>query len=172
MDFFIHFFYWQKQLWKGLNPRPLGSRDDFNHCITCFFFQIVVQKKTYNINHCACRKKKSNFVHVGHCTANLSNPMPHLICYYLVFAQQVGFHVSSFHLLAYTNIAFHKGFTLIYIFWNIVENHQTWFELLGFNASWIHYEKLHLSKPYYLVIKTQKKSYPNILQLSLGNMGY
>jgi hypothetical protein len=83
--------------------------------------------------------------------------MPHLICYYLVFAQQVGFHVSSFHLLAYTNIAFHKGFTLIYIFWNIVENHQTWFELLGFNASWIHYEKLHLSKPYYLVIKTQKK---------------
>jgi len=73
-----------------------------------FFFEIFVQKKTYNINHCVGIIKEINFFHVGHCTTNVLNPMPHLICYYLVFAQQVGFH-----LLAYTNRPFHRGFTLI-----------------------------------------------------------
>jgi hypothetical protein len=58
MFFIIHFIWWQKQLGKGLNPRPLGWRKNLNHCITFFSLKLLCKKYTYNLNHCVGTIKK------------------------------------------------------------------------------------------------------------------
>jgi hypothetical protein len=84
--FFHPFPFLEKNLRNELNPRPLGWRKDFNHCIILFLKKLLCIKYNYSINHYTCVIKKMFFFHVQHCIINVLNWVPHLTHYHcLVF---------------------------------------------------------------------------------------
>jgi len=94
---------------------------------------------------CRYNKKNLNFFHVGHCIANVSNPMLHLTCcYYLMFAYTNYFFFSLFHITnspfpLISNIALESLFSKFF-YSNLVGTPILFFTFVSqfsFNQIWI-----------------------------------
>jgi hypothetical protein len=89
--FFHPFHLLAKKLGKGLNPEPLGWRENFNHYII-FKEKILCKKYFYNVNYCVGIVQF--FFLIFSCGAlyyKCINSVPHLTYYYyLMFANELG----------------------------------------------------------------------------------